>query len=315
MRQIGNWLVEWANPGGRCVVGPCSAELSLAGLEIEWDGPLLGTVRLQAVGNCQVAAVKVCLEERSIVPRDLGETTSELAALTVGVPFFLLRPRDPRKMFFSNHSELVLGYDFPLAAGQTWERQFELHGPWGRPFASQWRVRLDLTVAVRGTASCGRQVFLRPAASFRRCAEILGEITGTSVAVWELRTAYEDSAGRPIQHLDASLLDPLMDMERYSDQLLNPERVGGVRAYLTPLGDWNRFLGRMAQGWRSGELWRDLLSFTRSSVLRLEITAFAGRLHGTVGVGGTHRSWPFDAPADDPFEIRRQFQAIVGSRR
>jgi hypothetical protein len=314
--QTGNRLVEWFNPGARFKVGPCAAELSLAGLEIEWDGPLLGTARLRPTATCHIAAVKICLDEWSVVPRDLGETASELAAVTTGVPFLLVRPRNLQKMFLSEHSEIVLGYDFPLATGQAWERQFELRGPWGRPFASQWRVRLDVAVSGAVERSGYRAVSLRPASPFRRCAQILGEVTGTDVTRWELRTAYGDSVGRPIRHLDSSLLDPLMAQDAHSPQPLNPMRVAGVRAFLTPLGDLEHLAERALREWGTGKLWCDVAGVLGGRYVRLEVTYFAGRLHGTVASGyGNHRGVPFDCPADDPFELRRQFQAMFSPHR
>lgn len=316
MNQVGGRLVQWVNPGARFAVGPCSAELALAGLEIEWDGPLHGTARLRPSAACRVAMVKVCLEEWSIVPRDLGESTSELAALTVGVPFFLARPRNGTQMRLSEHSEIVLAYDFPLAPGHAWEQQFSLTGPWGRPFASRWRVRLEVVLAGTGRGSGVRAVYLRPAAPFCRCARILAEVSGTRVAGWELRTAYEDSVGRPLPHLDAALLDPLMNLDAHSSQPLDPTRVAGVRAYLNSLGDPERLLERVAGEWASPALWRDLFATLGQRRVRLEVALFSGRLHGTVAFGyGSHRGLPFDFPADDPFEARRQFVAILRARK
>ena len=52
MSQVGGRLVQWVNPGEKFRVGPCSAELSLAGLELEWDGSLHGAVRLRAAARC-----------------------------------------------------------------------------------------------------------------------------------------------------------------------------------------------------------------------------------------------------------------------
>jgi hypothetical protein len=297
-------LVSWFNLGSSVRVAGGEARLVLSRLDAGWGETLSGIVSLRCGNRSSIRAIRASLVEHAPLPKDLGGLANASAGAAVGIPWLILGATADVPDHLRTHDEVVLDRGRGFEPGTAHQWPFALTVPWGRPFYSQWYVRIEIEAAGSLTARMQRVIYLKPPPVYLRAGQVLTEVTGMPAQSWTVTTTLNDKVGRPAPFLDMSLIETVQEQERHPSLPFDRASLVGVVGEFAPRG-WVR---RALDG------------------IRLEMLMHGQYIHGTITVNPQERSFrdvlrsltradrqrfPIAFPVDDLPEMRRQFREIT----